>query len=70
MTDKGKDLFPALMALSHWSERWDPPPDGPVARVTSRRSGQPVRVILSAGKSEGLSLSDIEIAIGHGARRL
>jgi|SRR5689334_3594530 len=70
LTAKGKDLFPALMALSHWSERWDPPPDGPMARVTSRRSGEPVRVILSAGKSDGLSLSDIEIGLGPGARRL
>lgn len=70
LTAKGKGLFPALMALSQWSEHWDPPPEGPVARVTSRRSGQPVRVILSAGKSEGLSLSELEIAPGPGARRL
>jgi DNA-binding HxlR family transcriptional regulator len=70
LTAKGKDLFPALMALSQWSERWDPPTEGPVARVTSRRSGRPVRVILSAGKSDGLSLSELEIAPGPGARRL
>jgi len=71
LTAKGRDLFPALMALSQWSERWDPAPEGPVARVTHRRSGRPVRVILSADqKNIGLSLSDLEIAAGPGARRL
>jgi DNA-binding HxlR family transcriptional regulator len=70
LTDKGRHLFPALMALSQWSERWDPPPAGPVARVTSRRTGKPVRVILSESKSAGLSLSELEIGVGPGARRL
>jgi DNA-binding HxlR family transcriptional regulator len=71
LTAKGRDLFPALMALSQWSERWDPPPEGPVAKVTQRRSGRPVRVILSANqKDAGLGLSDLDIAAGPGARLL
>ncbi len=71
LTDKGRDLFPTLMALSQWSERWDPSPEGPVAQVTHRRSGKPVRVIISAdSKKEGLSLGDLEIKPGPGARRI
>jgi len=71
LTTKGRDLYPALMALSQWSERWDPPPEGPVAKVTHRLTGKPVRVILSANqKDTGLTLSDLNIAAGPGARRL
>jgi DNA-binding HxlR family transcriptional regulator len=71
LTAKGRDLFPALMALSQWSERWDPPAEGPVARVTHRRSGRPVQVILSADpQAKAISFPDLEIAPGPGARRL
>ena len=70
LTAKGRDLFPALMALSQWSERWDPAPEGPAARLTHGR-GRPVRVILSADQKDvGLSLYDLGIAAGPGARRL
>src|SRR5882672_5222700 len=34
LTAKGRDLFPALMALSQWSERWNPALKGP--RATAR----------------------------------
>src|SRR5215471_6445272 len=48
LTDKGRDLFPAILALSQWSERWMPPPDGPVATVTERKSGRQVSAVLTA----------------------
>ena len=71
LTAKGRDLFPALMALSQWSERWDPAPDGPVADVTDRRSGRRARVIISAdARAKPLSLSELDIAPGPGARRI
>jgi DNA-binding HxlR family transcriptional regulator len=71
LTDKGRDLFPALLALSQWSERWTPPPDGPVARVLSRKSGQPVAVVMTSDPdAETLGMRDIEILPGPGARRL
>jgi DNA-binding HxlR family transcriptional regulator len=71
LTEKGRDLFPALMALSQWSERWDPAPEGPVAKVTQRRTGRRARVIISADdRGRPLSLSDLAIAPGPGARRI
>jgi len=71
LTPKGRDLNPALLALSQWSERWDPPPAGPIALVSDRRSGLPVTAILSSDpQAQPLSLSDILIAPGPGAVRL
>ena len=71
LTDKGLDLFPALLALSQWSERWMPPPDGPVARVTDRRSGRAVAVIMtSIASAEPLALRDVVITPGPGAKLL
>lgn len=71
LTDKGRDLFPAILALSQWSERWTPPPEGPVARVLSRKSGRPVTVVMTGDRAvEALSMRDIEILPGPGARRL
>ena len=71
LTTKGRDLFPVLMALSQWSERWDPAPDGPVAKVVDRRNGRPVTVIMSSEvQAEPLTLPDLEITPGPGAVRL
>ena len=71
LTDKGRDLFPAILALSQWSERWMPPPEGPVARVLSRKSGRPVSVVMTHDTAvEPLSMRDVEITPGPGARRL
>ncbi|MBL6615767.1 MAG: helix-turn-helix transcriptional regulator [Reyranella sp.] len=71
LTDKGRDLFPALLALSQWSERWTPPPDGPVARVLDRKSRQPVTIVMTSDRGvERLGMRDIEILPGPGARRV
>lgn len=71
LTEKGEGLFPALLALSQWSERWSPPPHGPTAIVTERESGRPVRAIMTADpKAESLSMGDLSLRLGPGARRL
>lgn len=71
LTDKGRDLYPALLALSQWSERWSPPPAGPVALVSERGTGRPVRAVMTADPGcAGLSVRDLEIAPGPGAIRL
>lgn len=71
LTEKGRDIFPALMALSQWGEKWMPPPHGPVARVTDRATGRPARVVLTSDAQVGrLGMEDVRIAPGPGARRL
>jgi DNA-binding HxlR family transcriptional regulator len=71
LTDKGRDLFPAILALSQWGDRWIPPPEGPVARVTHRKSGRAVRVVMTSDSNvEALTMREIDIAAGPGARRV
>src|SRR3954470_1889962 len=71
LTAKGRDLYPILLGLSQWSARWWPPPDGPVALVTDRTTGSPVRTVMTSTPTEiGLSLSEISIRPGPGAKLL
>src|SRR5262247_3039207 len=51
LDEKGIDLFTTILALSQWGERWMPPPDGPVAKVTERSSGRPVRAVMTSDKT-------------------
>lgn len=44
LTDQGRDLLPAVLALMQWGDRWlADPPDGPVA-LTHRGCGAAVEV--------------------------
>lgn len=71
MTAMGRDLYGAILAISQWSERWMPPPDGPVAYVRERETGRPVRAIITADPdAKGLSMSDLDMTPGPGAIRL
>jgi DNA-binding HxlR family transcriptional regulator len=71
LTEKGRDLFPALLALSQWSERWEPPPAGPVAIITAKPSGRAVRALITDDPAvDSLGMADLDIAPGPGAPRL
>src|SRR5262249_39382331 len=71
LTAKGRDLYPIMLALSQWSDRWDPPAAGPAARVVDKATKRAVNVMMtSRADVRGLTLSDILIRPGPGARRL
>jgi DNA-binding HxlR family transcriptional regulator len=42
LTDKGRDLAPALIALTQWGDRWSAP-EGPPVRYRHRTCGSDVR---------------------------
>ena len=69
LTDKGLDLFPALMALMQWGDRWTADPAGPPVEVRHRGCGQPVAVELRcAGGHGSLAARDTEAVPGTGAK--
>lgn len=71
LTGKGRDLYPVLLALSQWSDRWNLPKSGPSAIVTARGSGKPVRVIMTDQDNvRPLSRDEVAIGLGPGAKRL
>src|ERR1035441_997146 len=56
LTDKGRNLAPALIALTQWGARW-PAPDGPPIRYTHETCGAAVRADItcaSCGTLTGL----------------
>ncbi|MGO9560467.1 MAG: winged helix-turn-helix transcriptional regulator, partial [Acidimicrobiales bacterium] len=47
LTDKGRELLPALLALMKWGDRWTADPAGPAVAVTHSGCGQGVEVVLT-----------------------
>jgi DNA-binding HxlR family transcriptional regulator len=69
LTDKGLELFPALIALMQWGDRWTADPAGPAAEVCHRDCGQPVSVELRCAAGDGpLSARDTQAVPGPGAK--
>lgn len=42
LTDKGRDLYPILIALMHWGDRWEAGPNGPPVVIVERATGRPI----------------------------
>jgi DNA-binding HxlR family transcriptional regulator len=69
LTDKGRDLFPAIVALMQWGDRWTADQDGPPVVLRHRDCGAAVGVVLhcDAGHT-GLAARDTVPEPGTGAR--
>jgi DNA-binding HxlR family transcriptional regulator len=71
LTEKGLDLWPALMALMHWGDRHSAGPEGPPVLVIHKDCGGPVSdrgVCGSCG--ETLNARDAQALPGPGAAAL
>lgn len=42
LTDKGRDLFPVIVALAQWGDRHVPAPGGPPVQIVERESRRPI----------------------------
>src|ERR1700747_252974 len=47
LTSKGLDLYPVLVALMQWGDRYEVGPDGPPVLLRHRDCGEPVQLQLS-----------------------
>jgi DNA-binding HxlR family transcriptional regulator len=69
LTEKGLDLFPALIALMQWGDRWVADQARPPVEIRHRGCGKPIEVELRcAGGHGALSARDTEASPGPGAR--
>jgi DNA-binding HxlR family transcriptional regulator len=66
LTEKGSDLFPALVALMQWGDRWLAPSGGPVT-LDHQGCGQPVHVELRCASGHQPSVGELELSVGPGA---
>jgi DNA-binding HxlR family transcriptional regulator len=71
LTEKGRDLVTALIALMHWGDRWEADQAGPAVEVLHRACGHPVEVVLRCSHDhEPLSAADTVPRPGPGARQV
>ena len=71
LTEKGRALYPMMLALQQWGDEWAPPEGGSAVDVRHAECGEPVRVGMWCAVGHGaLQLSDLKIAPGPGARRV
>jgi DNA-binding HxlR family transcriptional regulator len=69
LTEKGLELFPALVALLQWGDRWTADPAGPAVVVQHRDCGHPVNGELRCAVGHGpLSARETEAVPGAGAK--
>ncbi len=60
LTDKGADLFPALVALMQWGDRWVDDRGGPV-ELRHRGCGEPVRAELHCAAGHKVTAGDLQL---------
>lgn len=69
LTEKGRDLLPAIIALMQWGDRWTADPDGPSVEVRHRDCGAAVHAVLACERDHvALTPKDTEAIPGPGAR--
>ena len=68
LTEKGSELYPVLVALMQWGDRWLAPNGKPPVTLVEHSSGDPVQA-LSVQSREGrpLSFHEVRFAPGSGA---
>lgn len=69
LTDKGRDLLPAIVALMQWGDRWAADEVGPAVELRHRDCGEPISALLScAAGHASLAARDVLAVPGPGAR--
>jgi DNA-binding HxlR family transcriptional regulator len=71
LTDKGLDLYPVLVALMEWGDRYGVGTDGPPVLLRHRDCGEPVRLQMSCAAGHVLqSAREVTPVPGPGARKI
>jgi DNA-binding HxlR family transcriptional regulator len=69
LTDKGRELFPIVIALMDWGDRWATAPGGPPDEDSHRGCDAPVHADLSCAHGHtGLTARDTYPVVGEAAR--
>jgi DNA-binding HxlR family transcriptional regulator len=66
LTRKGRDLFPALVALMQWGDRWAAPA-GPPMRLTDRDGQRAAPVVVRTRDGATITWENAHFAAGPGA---
>lgn len=68
LTEKGRDLYPVMVALMNWGDKWAPSEDGFRVRLVERATGEELRGarVMSAAGTE-IGPHDVDVVFGPGA---
>jgi len=69
LTEKGADLFPALVALMQWGDRWLDERGGPV-ELRHRGCGKPVVLELQCRAGHTVTPDELDLAVRRPRRRV
>jgi DNA-binding HxlR family transcriptional regulator len=69
LTDKGRDLYPILIALLQWGDRYCADSEGPALTVRHRDCGEPVAAVVQCDAGHRVRAHDAEALPGPGAHR-
>jgi DNA-binding HxlR family transcriptional regulator len=68
LTEKGRDFFPAYLALKKWGDDWLAEPDGPQVVFRDRLARREIEYpTLQTADGKPLRLEDVEVVAGAGA---
>jgi DNA-binding HxlR family transcriptional regulator len=71
LTEKGLELFPVIVSLLEWGNKYATSPEGPVVELTHRDCGAPVRLQLTCEEGHALaSAREVTPIPGPGARMI
>ncbi len=71
LTDKGLDLYPVLVALMQWGDRYEVDPAGPPVQLRHRDCGEPVHLQLTCRAGHVVeSARQVTPVPGPGARKI
>ncbi|MDP6815391.1 MAG: helix-turn-helix domain-containing protein, partial [Alphaproteobacteria bacterium] len=68
LSEKGLDLYPLVVAMSEWGERWEGNGKGPRLRLLERASGEPIAPMrVRAADGRPLQPREVKPVAGPGA---
>ncbi|MCL7942797.1 helix-turn-helix domain-containing protein [Marinobacter sp. ATCH36] len=71
LTDKGRDLFPIVIALRQWGDKWNPAPDQAPLDLRDRETGRTIpRVEVQDADGNPLTVRDVFVPNGDDASRV
>jgi DNA-binding HxlR family transcriptional regulator len=68
LTEKGADLFPVLVALKQWGDRWLAA-DGAPVELSHRGCGELVQAEMRCAAGHKTTPGELDLVVGPGARR-
>ncbi|MDJ0752273.1 MAG: helix-turn-helix domain-containing protein [Ardenticatenaceae bacterium] len=67
LTAKGKELYPIIMTLVQWGDKWMAGDDGPPLNYVDRQTGEPLRPILvDQNSGRPIDIHQVKIEPGPG----